>query len=89
MYRVAIVGVGAIANVIAKALSEIPTAKLVAGSCVPSPVRRVDIEKPQGGTRALGIPTLTDRLIQQALHQVSTGRFEHLSHFQDHHFRWK
>ena len=51
-------------------------AKLLAGSHMPSPVRRVDIPKPQGGTRTLGIPTLTDRLIQQALHQVLSLIFE-------------
>jgi group II intron reverse transcriptase/maturase len=51
-------------------------AKLLAGEYMPSPVRRVDIEKPQGGTRTLGIPTLTDRLIQQALHQVLSPIFE-------------
>jgi RNA-directed DNA polymerase len=39
-------------------------------------VRRVDIAKPQGGVRTLGIPTLTDRLIQQALHQVLSPIFE-------------
>jgi group II intron reverse transcriptase/maturase len=39
-------------------------------------VRRVDIPKPQGGTRTLGIPTLTDRLIQQALHQKLSPIFE-------------
>lgn len=51
-------------------------AKLLAGNYIPSPVRRVDIEKPQGGTRTLGIPTLTDRMIQQALHQVLSPIFE-------------
>lgn len=51
-------------------------AKLLAGEYMPSPVRRVDIPKPQGGVRTLGIPTLTDRLIQQALHQVLSGIFE-------------
>jgi len=45
-------------------------AKLLAGDYIPSPVRRVDIPKPQGGVRTLGIPTLPDRLIQQALHRV-------------------
>jgi group II intron reverse transcriptase/maturase len=39
-------------------------------------VRRVDIPKPQGGVQTLGIPTLTDRLIQQALHQVLSPIFE-------------
>lgn len=49
---------------------------LMAGTYVPNAVRRVDIPKPQGGTRMLGIPTLTDRLIQQALHQVLSPLFE-------------
>ena len=51
-------------------------AKLLAGEYIPSPVRRVDIPKPQGGVRTLGIPTLTDRMIQQALHQVLSPIFE-------------
>jgi len=51
-------------------------AKLLAGEYVPSPVRRVDIAKPQGGRRTLGIPTVVDRLIQQALNQVLVPIFE-------------
>jgi len=51
-------------------------AKLLVGEYIPQPVRRVDIPKPQGGVRTLGIPTLTDRLIQQALHQVLSPIFE-------------
>ena len=45
-------------------------AQLLDGSYEPQPVRRVEIPKPTGGVRALGVPTVLDRFIQQAVLQV-------------------
>ena len=51
-------------------------AKLLEGSYQPEAVRRVEIAKPSGGMRQLGIPTVVDRLIQQALNQVLSPVFD-------------
>lgn len=50
--------------------------QLLSGSYQPSPVRTVIIPKPNGGQRMLGIPTVKDRLVQQAIHQVLSPRYE-------------
>jgi RNA-directed DNA polymerase len=49
--------------------------ELLAGKYCPQPVLKVEIPKPGGGKRMLGIPTVLDRLIQQAVHQVLSQLF--------------
>src|SRR5690349_13098267 len=50
--------------------------QLLAGTYRPQPVRRVEISKPDGGIRKLGVPCVVDRLIQQALLQVLQQRWD-------------
>ncbi|MDO9350216.1 MAG: reverse transcriptase domain-containing protein, partial [Deltaproteobacteria bacterium] len=71
----------------AKAHWEGIKASLLNGTYRPDPVKRVEIPKDSGGTRHLGIPTVMDRVIQQAISQVLTSVFD--PHFSESSFGFR
>src|SRR2546425_184397 len=61
--------------------------QLTSGTYQPQPVRRVEIAKPDGGMRKLGIPTVLDRFVQQAVVQVLQRRWDPTFSEHSHGFR--
>jgi RNA-directed DNA polymerase len=61
--------------------------QLLDGSYKPHPVKRVEIPKPDGGVRKLGIPTVLDRMVQQAVMQVLQGRWD--AEFSEHSYGFR
>ncbi len=61
--------------------------QLLRGTYQPQPVKRVEIAKPDGGVRKLGIPTVLDRFIQQAMMQVLQSRWDRTFSEHSHGFR--